>query len=65
MNQLSTGILQVKDGSLRIGLEIKKSKRDPEPFLIVLPVDLARELAFCLVEECDRIEPPLWRNTDV
>jgi hypothetical protein len=59
--EIHTGI--VEDGEGRhIVLEVSHDAQDPKRTLILMSTRIAREVAFALMEESDRLDPPEWRK---
>ena len=60
--QISTGIFEDEHGVQMVGLRVTKDDDDNDPITIVLPPEIARQVAFALMEEADKIMPPAWRK---
>lgn len=58
--QIHTGITVGENGLRAIGLHVIAEEYDATPLTIVMSPELARQVAFSLMEEADRLEPPAW-----
>ncbi len=59
--EITTGTID-DHGIVRVGLRVQASEDDADPVTYSLRPDLARKVAFGLMEEADRLDPPAWRE---
>jgi hypothetical protein len=57
--ELTTGIID-DHGVSRVGLRVQENEDDPDPVTFPLSPEKARRVAFGLMSEADRLDPPLW-----
>lgn len=59
--QIRTGIHEDEDGVQLVALLVEVDEYDDDdPVTIVMPAAVAREVAFGLVEQADKLDPPGW-----
>jgi hypothetical protein len=59
--EITTGIIDYKGNPL-VGLRVQESVDDNDPITYILGPELARKVAFSLMEEADKLDPPAWRE---
>jgi hypothetical protein len=47
-------------GIPRVGLRIQTGEDDPDPVTYCLSLEVARQVAFSLMSDADKLDPPIW-----
>jgi hypothetical protein len=59
--EITTGIID-EHGVPRVGLRVQESEDDHDCVTYVLSPELARKVAFSLMQEADELDTPMWRD---
>ena len=59
--EITTGIID-DHGVPRVGLRVQTGEHDQECVTYAMNAELARKVAFSLMQEADELDPPMWRE---